>query len=116
MSAEDQVRAVVEAYIDGSRRGDADLLRSIFHPQAVMMGYLAGNLMSGSPEPFFEHAARGAQPESYSGRVGEIRVDGDVATATLHEEGFAELDFVDHFHLLREDGTWRITSKVFHHS
>ncbi|MEM6703102.1 MAG: nuclear transport factor 2 family protein [Acidobacteriota bacterium] len=117
MSAEvDAVRSVIESYVRGSREGDAALLRGLFHPDAVMMGYMGGQLLSGSPEPFFQHADGSPQDDSYEGSVGDLRVDGDVATATLYERGFSGLDFVDHFHLLREEGTWRITSKIFHHS
>ena len=36
------ITGVVQAYIDGSRSGDADLLRKAFHPDARMYGSLAG--------------------------------------------------------------------------
>lgn len=110
------VKAVIESYVAGSRDGNADLLRSIFHPNAVMVGYLGGNLLSGSPEPFFQHVARqGPAGSSYMAEIVELQVDGKVACATLVESGFAGLDFVDRFHLVEEGGSWRIVSKIFHH-
>jgi len=116
VSAARAVRAVIEDYVKGSREGDAVRLRSIFHPDAVMVGYLGGKLMSGSPEPFFAHVAQaGPAPEGYKAEIAAVEVDGRTATATLLESGFAGLDFVDRFHLLEEDGSWRIVSKLFHH-
>lgn len=110
------VRAVVEQYIDGSRRGDAALLRSIFHPNAVMVGWLNGKLLDGSPEMFFQMADGHPQPASYQATVADVRVTGRSATATLVEQGFAGLDFVDCFHLIEADGKWRICAKLFSHS
>jgi hypothetical protein len=110
------VRAVIDKYVEGSRRGDAALLRSIFDPGAIMVGYLAGSLLRGSPEPFFEHVARGeAAAPGYSAEIVEIHVDGRTASATLVESGFAGLDFIDRFHLVEEHGQWKIVSKLFHH-
>lgn len=110
------VRAVVESYVKGSRDGDVALLRSIFHPCAVMVGYLGGNLTAGSPEPFFEHVARsGPAGDGYRAEITDIQVDGRTACATLAEHGFAGLDFIDRFHLIEDGGTWRIVSKLFHH-
>jgi len=51
------VRSVINAYIEGSK-GDAELLRSIFHPEAGMNGYFSGHLLIGSPEPFFDEVAK----------------------------------------------------------
>lgn len=111
-----EIRAVIDKYVAGSRDGDADLLRSIFHPSAVMVGYLGGRLMAGSPEAFFQHVkAQGPAGPGYRAEIVDVEVDGRTAGATLVETGFAGLDFVDRFHLVEEGGTWRITSKLFHH-
>lgn len=110
------VRAIIDKYVEGSRNGDAALLRSIFDPGAVMVGYFAGTLLKGSPEPFFEHVTRsGPAGPAYKAEIVEIQVDGRSACATLLESGFSGLDFIDRFHLVEEQGQWKIVSKVFHH-
>jgi hypothetical protein len=116
VSAAREVRAVIEKYVAGSRDGDVELLRSIFHPSAIMVGYFGGNLMNGSAEPFFQHVkAQGPAGPGYRAEVTGVEVDGRTASATLVESGFAGFDFVDRFHLVEESGCWRITSKLFHH-
>ncbi|MFT4232628.1 MAG: nuclear transport factor 2 family protein [Leucobacter sp.] len=42
-----------------------------------------------------------------------ITVTGDIAHAVLDERGFLGADFRNHFGLIKRDGAWRITSKVF---
>ncbi|MBI5506706.1 MAG: nuclear transport factor 2 family protein [Deltaproteobacteria bacterium] len=109
-------RAVIESYVKGSHDGDVELLRGIFHPSAVMVGYFAGNLMSGSPEPFFQHVKQlGPAGAGYEAEIIDVQVDGKTAAVTLVERGFAGFDFVDRFHLVEEGGRWSIVSKLFHH-
>ena len=118
MSEEDQVRSVVEKYIDGTYTGDAQKLRDCFHADAVMNGYLNDKLFLGGPEPFFEDMQNNPSMESagapYKAEITDVEVVGDVASATLKETGFAgKFAFTDFFHLLKQDGEWKITSKTF---
>ena len=110
------VKDIVNRYVEGSG-GDVDLLRSIFHPEALMTGYFGGQLMVGSPEPFFQGVAQ-IDPSQASGEyraeIQDIEVIGDVATATLVETNFLGSDFVDFFQFIRADGEWKIISKTFH--
>ena len=111
------VEAVLDSYIDACRRGDVDLLREIFHPDAAMNGYLAGSLLVGGPEPFFEAVAGNPSPAAtgaaYSAVVGNVTVDGRQATGTIRESGFLGMDFNNYFQLLEIDGNWKIVAKLF---
>lgn len=115
----EQITATLEKYIQGSFNADVDLLKTIFHPQAGMFGYLGPNLLTGNPEPFFAHLASGpshaALGKPYRASIAGIDVAGNAASAKLVEDGFADLDFVDYFHLLKVDGKWLIVAKTFHH-
>ncbi|MEQ9462555.1 MAG: nuclear transport factor 2 family protein [Haliea sp.] len=111
------VQAVIRSYVDACARGDVLALRALFHPSAILSGYLAGELVAGSPEPFF--AAVGANPapvESglrYDTRIDTVHIDGRIATAVLRETGYLGMDFVNHFQLLEADGQWHIVAKLF---
>ena len=114
----DAVRKVVQQYIDNTFKGDVNVLKACFHPEAVMNGFLNGQLIMGGPEPFFEQMenspsmADGGAP--YNGEIVKIEVVGDVASVTLKETGFAgTMSFTDFFHLLKENGQWKIISKTF---
>ena len=46
--------------------------------------------------------------------IGEVAVTGAIASGTVRTGGFAGRSrFEDRFHLLRDEGGWRITAKLF---
>jgi ketosteroid isomerase-like protein len=112
------VRKVVQQYIDGTYQGDVKALRDCFHPKAVMNGYLQDQLLIGGPEPFFENMqnapsmAEAGAP--YKGEIIFVDVVGNVASVTIKETGFGgSMAFTDYFHLLKDQGEWKIMSKTF---
>ena len=48
------VRTVIENYIEGSFTADTALLKSCFHPKALVSGYHRGDLDVGSPRTFYD--------------------------------------------------------------
>ena len=112
------VRDVMERYIDATYRADVEALRSLFHPEASMTGYLGGELIMGGPEPFF--ADIGGRPsmaeagDPYRGEIVAMHASGHVASAVIEQSGFFGAGyFVDYFQLLAIDGKWLIVSKTF---
>lgn len=112
------VREIVQKYIDGTYKGDVQALRDCFHPKAVMNGYLQDQLLLGGPEPFFENIknnpsmAEAGAP--YKGEITSVDVVGNVASVSIKEKGFAgSMAFTDFFHLIKEQGIWKIISKTF---
>lgn len=114
----EQVRSVMQSYVDALYRADVDTLKDIFHPSAFMGGYLGGDLLMGTPEPFLtDVGGRPSMAEAdapYVADIGHVQTQGRVATATLTETGFFGTEsFVNYFALLEVDGRWRIVSKTF---
>lgn len=62
-------------------------------------------------------AAEGpADTGNYQSRILSITHVGDVATATVVEEGYwGTVSFLDLFSLCRIDNTWKIVNKTFTH-
>ncbi len=109
------VKAVVGNYIKGTATSDPALLQSLFHESAVMSGYLGPELLLGGPRPFFDAIAKNEVGPDYSGEITELSITGRTATATLVEDNLYGLSFVNAFHLLKIEGRWTITAKLFHH-
>jgi hypothetical protein len=112
------VRQVVQRYIDGSYSGSVDTLRKVFHPNALMAGYLQGQLVIGTPEPFFadieKHPSMAGSGAPYKAEIKSVAVAGQIASVILVETGFfGVMSFTDYFHLLKEHGEWKIISKTF---
>lgn len=109
------VQASVQKYVDGCRAADADVVRDAFDENAVMWGYLGADYATMTGADFADNVVAGAEPagDEYASEIHSITITGDVAHAVLDEQGFLGADFRNHFGLIRRDGVWRITSKVF---
>ena len=101
------VYEVLERYMEGTYTADIPMLESVFHQEARMTGYLGDQLIMGTPAPFLEDMASQA---SMKEQGQEYRAD----IRNVHERGFrGSAELVDHFHLLCENGVWKIISKTF---
>ena len=113
----DLARAVVQEYVDACAAGSAERLRTIFHDNALMSGYMMGEYLMGSPEPFFkavENPPPGADTGgAYQAEITSVEVSGPVASITLKEAGFMGVNFTDYFHLAKVNDEWKIISKTF---
>ena len=109
------VRAAVQKYVDGCASADPERVRDAFDEHALMWGYLGADYVTMSGADFADKVVGTAQPTGgeYSSDIHSIEVVGDVASAVLDERGFLGADFRNFFGLIRRNGEWRITSKVF---
>lgn len=111
-------QAVLDAYVAGTRALDPAGLASCFHADAVMAGDLAGQLLVGTPAPFFDDvagmAAAGVDHRDLRMEISDLIVTGRTASAIIRSWGFGgRFDFVDHFHLIESGDGWVIVSKCF---
>ena len=111
------VHQVMQQYVDASRNAEVSVLKDIFHPNAIMPGYVEDDLWIGGPEPYFEELASrpslAASGADYRAVITAIEVTGRVASAALKETNMFGMDYTDYFHLLKENGKWRIISKTY---
>ncbi|MCE8009118.1 nuclear transport factor 2 family protein [Aestuariivita sp.] len=112
----DTPRAVVEAYVEGTRTRDIDLLKAIFHENAVMTGWMGSDLLNKGPKPFYKALEANDVGPDYTAEITALNQTGKIATATLVEANLLGLSFVNHFHIAQQDDdSWRIVSKLFRH-
>ena len=112
------VRAVMERYVEAVYKADVATLRELFHPAAVMSGYLGDTLLAGSPEPFLLDV--GGRPSMrstgapYTSQILDVNASSRTASLRLEETGFFGVaSFVNYFHLLKVGDEWKIVSKTF---
>ena len=113
----DAIRDTVQLCLDGEANGDVAKLQEAFHQDARMFGDLAGTRYDVPIQTLFDMAAEGpADTGSYQSLILSITQLGDVATATVAEDGYwGTVSFVDFFSLCRIEGTWKIVNKTFAH-
>lgn len=111
----DAVRTVVQMCLDGEATGDVDKLRQAFHTDARMFGDLAGTRYDVPIKALFDMSAQSpADTGCYRSRILSITCHGDIAAATVVEDGYwGTVSFLDLLALCRVDGTWKIVNKTF---
>jgi len=115
----DAIAAVIQLYVEGSAKGDRSKLEQVFQADAWMYGTLGGQRYDVPVEELFKMAAEGPMDTNgrYRTRITSVEQVGDVAVATLVEEGcWGTVSFIDYFSLARINGSWTIVNKVFAHT
>ena len=117
MSPDEQsIRAVIGRYADGMRTGDVETLRSAFHEQAILCGYLEADLIAGPIATLYDWVAANPAPaatgDPYGCDILGIYRTARVASAAVRET-YHHGTAIDYFHLLKVGDTWSIVSKLW---
>jgi hypothetical protein len=116
MSDHQAVLELAHKYLRGVYEGNTEALREVFHSDARVEDMVSGSFRSRSADQYIQAVASRQSPmaagEAFTMTPLSIQVLGDLATVT------AELRFLgNHFYnvlsLLRCDGGWLITHKLF---
>lgn len=112
MSAEAELRAMVNQYFTGLHRGDVASLATLFHPDCVLK---APGLRRGLPEWLANVSARPvphAIGHVWNYRIIWLALDGDQAMAKVNCP-LPHGHFIDYLGFLREAGSWKIVNKMY---
>jgi hypothetical protein len=118
MQGDQEVTTVIHKYFDGLFRGDVELLRSVFHPDAQLFGEVRGKPYRNSIEGFLTAVAGRkspqAQGEAFAMQLLEVHLVNQVAQvrARCPMLGFNYLDLLA---LVNDGERWCIVNKTFTH-
>lgn len=114
----ENIRKVIDLYIDGVRNGNVESLRQAFHPQASMFGWKGKDLFITPIQGLYDYVASTPAPaksgEPTNCIITSIEVAGNAATVGLAMDAYHAHDFKDYFQLLKIEDRWWIVSKLFH--
>lgn len=109
-------KAVIDAYTQATRTRDIALLKTVFHENSKMTGWLGPDLLNDGPEPFYGALEANEVGDDYTSETVSLTEGDSIAWAETRETNLLGLSFVNLFHMVRlSDGSWRITSKLFRH-
>ena len=109
------VSAVLSYYFEGVFTGNIELLRRVFHPQALVAGEIDG-------QPYFKNLGQylgGVENrksplelnERFRMEIVSIEIINDIAVAKVHLPMF-EFNYYDWLSLTKVDGEWVIINKL----
>jgi hypothetical protein len=109
-----EITRLINLYIDGSAKGDADKLNEAFHESARWAGTMGGTDYDMDKKSFIDLIVSEPVGETYTAEIADIQIVGTAATVTVREEGvWGAYAFTDFFNLSILDGRWQITNKTF---
>ena len=120
LAEHDAITRTMHCYIAGARAGDSDLMRSAFHPSATISGYCQGVEYTGSVEHVFQWINQNGPAPNITPRFARIEIIETIAVVHLEVERWsgklagANARASDVFTLLKCNGEWKITHKLFH--
>jgi hypothetical protein len=116
----DEITRTMHCYIAGARAGDAELMRPAFHASATISGYCQGIEYTGSVEHVFRWITENGPAPNINPRFARIEIIETVAVVHLEVQCWsgklagANASASDVFTLLKCNGEWKITHKLFH--
>jgi hypothetical protein len=116
----DAITRTMDRYIAGARAGDHELMRPAFHPEATLSGYCQGAEYGGSIRHVFDWIAANGPAPNIQPRFARIEIIETIAVVHLEVQRWsgklagANSRASDVFTLLKIDGEWKITHKLFH--
>ncbi len=108
------ISSVIQTYVEGGRKGDAAIMKGAFREDATIHGHMDGGLLAGPIHILFDWIDENPSAPDLEARIVSIDLADTVATARVELTGWLGNRFTDQFTLLKENGIWTITSKVFH--
>jgi Putative lumazine-binding len=120
LAEHDAITRTMHCYIAGARAGDGDLMRLAFHPSATISGYCQGVEYSGSVEHVFQWVTANGPALNINPRFARIEIIESIAVVHLEVQHWsgklagANARASDVFTLLKWNGEWKITHKLFH--
>ena len=118
MNDAEEIESCVKRYYESLRTSDPERIREVFHPDAMVAGYLPDGLHQMTVGEFaaFVEAQNPSPEASNADRMLEIlscEVAGKTAAVRLRE-AYLGMTFLDTFSMLKIDDRWTIYNKVFH--
>ena len=120
LTQHDAITRTMHSYIAAARAGEGELMRPAFHPAATISGYCLGVEYSGSVEHVFRWITQNGPAPSITPRFARIEIIETIAVVHLEVHGWtgklvgATARASDVFTLLKCNGEWKITHKLFH--
>ena len=114
MEEKEQIKKVLEHYINGAKSGKGDDMRPAFHDDATIFGYIGSDLFSGPIQKLYEwNDSNGPATEIFT-EFKSIDVVESIATVCLESKNWTGYNFTDFFTLLKVNEEWKVINKVFH--
>lgn len=108
------VEKAAEKFVRSVAEGDSSYAKELFIDEAVLFGYLDGELEHGSIEQFYNNVDTISGGENFNARIDILLLEETLAVVRVLEEGWGDrIDFTDVLLLLKMNGEWKCVAKAY---
>lgn len=108
------VEKAAEKFVRSVAEGDSSYAKELFIDEAVLFGYLDGELEHGSIEQFYNNVDNVSGGENFNARIDILLLEETLAVVCVLEEGWGDrIDFTDVLLLLKMNGEWKCVAKAY---
>lgn len=108
------IRDNLNLYIEGGRQGKSSIMKSAFHPQAVMYGHVDGKLVGGPIQILFDGIDNAPPAKNLKADVTKIDIAGKIAQAQVESRDWSGASYTDMFQFVKDGTEWKILVKEYH--
>ena len=117
MSDKDQVKNIVQLYVDSMDESNPNKVKEAFHANAKVVGYLHGDFLEMSVDDFANFVASQQPPPQEKGEnvvyeILECEIEGTTGCVKVRDT-YLGITFLDTLSFIKNDGEWRIYNKLF---
>lgn len=107
------IARIIDAYVDGARRGDRAKLRDVWSDHARIVGRIDGAPVRKDPDAFCAQVAEGGGAPNMRAQVVSIDRSGLAASGRIEINDWNGDSYTDFFTLLKGPEGWRVSGKAF---
>lgn len=108
------VEKAAEKFVKSVAEGNSKYAKELFVDEAVLFGYLDGDLEHGSIQQFYDNVDSVAAGDEFNARIDVLLVEETLAVVRVLEESWGgRIDFTDVLLMLKIDGEWKAVAKAY---
>ena len=101
-------------FVKSVAEGDSAHAKKLFIDEAVLFGYLDGELEHGSIQQFYDNVDNVGGDPGFKARIDVIEVEESLAVVRVLEENWGgRIDFTDYLLMMKMDGEWKCVAKAY---
>lgn len=108
------IRKAIDLYIEAGKEAKSDIMAPVFHKNAIMYGSTGKKIFGGPIQGLFDHIDGGAKAAEMKAEITAIEIAGTIAYVRVESDNWNGVRYSDMFLLLKDEGGWKIITKVYH--
>ena len=110
----EKVEKAAEKFVKSVAEGNSSYAKELFVDDAVLFGYLNGDLEHGSIQQFYDNVDSVAAGDEFTARIDVLLLEETLAVVRVFEENWGgKIDFTDVLLMLKIDGEWKAVAKAY---